>query len=127
LLSVCEDAVDIGVFVCYSTGFLVVVGLSHRCFATSNSRFTCDADGKGRASSDEFVGLLSAFKKMSGGGLQTPRRTRKISQTQEYCSNNRDYYLSYCMGMLVDRDEATRDFLFRFCPWYENKCLHNDR
>ncbi|KAK6026082.1 hypothetical protein OSTOST_08000 [Ostertagia ostertagi] len=84
-------------------------------------------DGPRRqASSDEFVGILSAFKTMSAGGLQTTRKVRKISKTQGFCEGNKQYYISYCMGMMMDRDEAQRTFLFRFCPWYENRCLHND-
>nr|CDJ88664.1 Hypothetical protein CBG09056 [Haemonchus contortus] len=78
-------------------------------------------------SSGEFVGILPGSETKSrirGGGLQTRRGPRKLTKAEEFCFGNKEYYRSYCIGMLADRDESQRNFLFRFCPWYENRCLH---
>ncbi|XGW18380.1 hypothetical protein V3C99_002760 [Haemonchus contortus] len=78
-------------------------------------------------SSGEFVGILpgsEAKSKVRGGGIQIRRGPRKLTKAEEFCFGNKEYYRSYCIGMLADRDESQRNFLFRFCPWYENRCLH---
>ncbi|VDO67076.1 unnamed protein product [Heligmosomoides polygyrus] len=79
------------------------------------------------ASTEDLVGFTShhrRFSKELQSYEEMPLSRRRSAQAHGFCADNMAYFNSNCLGMFTDRDENVKQALFRFCPWFENKCLH---
>ncbi|EYC18552.1 hypothetical protein Y032_0027g1582 [Ancylostoma ceylanicum] len=76
--------------------------------------------------SSEFVAISPKLQRKAVSPTQEdlPIGSTHRLRTGGFCGDNMAYYESHCLGMFTDRDEQVRQALYKFCPWFENKCLH---
>ncbi|KAL6727617.1 hypothetical protein Aduo_009480 [Ancylostoma duodenale] len=76
--------------------------------------------------SSEMVAISPKLQRKAASPPQEdlPIGGRQRLRTGGFCGDNMAYYESHCLGMFTDRDEQVRQALYKFCPWFENKCLH---